>query len=341
MMLLVLVLAGSYLYYHIYKVLYVEKYRKSIAGGILLICFLVMMLSDMFLGFVVHLLIALVIVDIVYLLIRRTGLKKFFQVEVIAIFIASILTGYGMYNVCHMQYIQYDIYIDKQFENKRILAISDLHLSTAIHYDDLKQIKEKADDRDVDMIFILGDLFDEGTNENEAKKTIRFFDDLAKDYPVYYIVGNHDGNQGRILVDEGLLKMIDESNIIFLKDEVVEIQGINIIGRLDRTYQRDNVQNIMTDIDENKPNILLDHQPREIKENASLGIDLQLSGHTHNGQIWPLGTLCQMLHINEVEYGHVSIDGMDVIVSSGMGAWGFAMKSQGKCEMVEINLKQK
>lgn len=341
MMLVMIIVAGGYLYYHIYRLIKWDKYRKWISAAILSAVLLVMFLSRLFLGFIVHLLITFVFVDIVYLLVRKMKFKKYIQVELIAIIIACLLTGYGFYNVHQMQYIQYDVYIDKQFENKRILAISDLHLSTAVHDKDLMQIEQKVKTRNIDMVFILGDLFDEGTDDNEAKNAIAFFDELTTLCPVYYIVGNHDGSQGQISVNEGLLKLIDDSRIVFLKDEVINVQGMYIVGRLDRTYQRQGVETLVSTIKHDEPIILLDHQPRDTKKNASLGVDLQLSGHTHNGQVFPLGTLCRFLHINEVEYGHVKIDDMDVIVSSGMGAWGFALKSQGNCEMVEINLKQK
>lgn len=340
-MLVIMGVAIGYLYYHIDRLIKWKMNHKWISAIVLIVVLLTMFLSSLFLGFVIHLFIAFIFVDLIYFVVRKTKLKKYIHVEMIALLIACLLSGYGFYNVNHMQYIQYDVYIDKQFEDKRILAISDLHLSTAVFYQDLWQIKQKVKTRDIDMIFILGDFFDEGTDENEAKKAISFFDELTSLCPVYYIVGNHDGSQGQVPVDEGLLKSIDESRIVFLKDEVVNVQGMSIIGRLDRSYQRKDMEKLMTNVKQDQPVILLDHQPRDTRLNGNLGVDLQLSGHTHNGQVFPLGTLCRFLHINEVEYGHVQIDDMDVIVSSGMGTWGFALKSQGKCEMVEIDLKRK
>lgn len=341
MMIAVIILMGSYLYYHLLKVIQVKKYQKIWCAVILLGIFLLMFLSRYFLGFMIHILVALMIVDIVYLVVKKTKWKAYFKVELIALIIASLLTGYGIYNVNHLQYVQYDVYVDKEFVSKRILAISDVHLSTAINKDDLALIKEKVKSRQIDMVFLLGDLFDESTDENEAKEVIQFFDELTKTCPVYYIVGNHDGSQGRVLWDTGLLKTLDESDIVFLKDEVVFEQGIYIVGRLDQTYPRKETSELLEGIDKTSPIIVLDHQPRQLQQNASFGVDLQLSGHTHNGQIWPAGTLCKYLHINEMEYGYEKVDDMTVIVSSGMGAWGFAMKSQGKSEIVEINLKQK
>lgn len=335
------ILISCYIVYHINHLIHVQRYQKSVC--FLILCFIVALayLSSMAMGVFVHLLIGLIIADLFTLVCHKTKFKSFIHTEVIVLVIASILVGYGYVNAKNIHYVSYDVYMEKQCDNKRILAISDLHLSTSIHLADLKDVGKKAKQRQVDMIFILGDLFDERTSKKEAQKAIAYFDTLAKDIPVYYVVGNHDGYQGRMSYQEGLLKQLDESQVIFLKDEVVSVQGLTLIGRLDRSYQRKEISSLIKGIDRKQPLIVLDHQPRDIQENASLGIDLQLSGHTHNGQVWPLGTLCRLLHINEVEYGHVQQAGMDVIVSSGMGTWGFPIKSQGKSEMIEINLKQR
>lgn len=339
--LFLLCLLIGYMSIHIYLVIRIKKYRKTITAGILLLILLLVLSSRMFMGFIVHFLVGLVISDILFLLLIKIKNIKMYHYTFIAFLIACLLTGYGYDNMHHIQYVKYDVTIQKNFEEKRILAISDLHLSTGIHYDDLKQIEEYTKKRNIDMIFILGDLFDESSDKEEVRKAIAFFDRISQTCPVYYVVGNHDGMQGRENIEDGILKEIDESHIIFLKDEVVYVQGIYIIGRLDQSYQRKKTAALMKKIDTGKPIVLLDHQPKQIKENASLGVDLQLSGHTHNGQVWPLGTVCNLFHINEVEYGYVKIDGMDVIVSSGMGSWGFPIKSQGKSEILEINLKHK
>lgn len=335
-----ILLIGCYVFYHVYRVIHMRRYKKTLCFVVTCLIFLLFCLFRVALGIFVHLLVGLVIGDLVTWVCHQTKYKVYVQTEVIALIIGSLLTGYGYYNMNCLQYTQYNIAVSKQCEEKRLLAVSDLHLSTGVCLDDLQEISQKAKVRKVDMIFILGDLFDEGTDESEAKEAIQFFDALAQDIPTYYVVGNHDGYQGRRSYQEGLLKALDESHVVFLKDDVIFTQGITLIGRLDESYQRQDTSTLLKGVDKSQPIILLDHQPKQISNNATLGIDLQISGHTHNGQVWPFGTLCRLLRINEVEYGHVLQDGMDVVVSSGMGSWGFPFKSQGKSEMVEINLKQ-
>ncbi|HCL03309.1 MAG TPA: hypothetical protein DHW61_13045, partial [Lachnoclostridium phytofermentans] len=82
----------------------------------------------------------------------------------------------------------------------------------------------------------------------------------------------------------------------------------------------------------------LDHQPSELETAASLGVDLQLSGHTHNGQIWPIGLITKIFHINELNYGNKKIDNYNAIVTSGIGCWGFPLRLGSKSEIVIIQV---
>ena len=68
--------------------------------------------------------------------------------------------------------------------------------------------------------------------------------------------------------------------------------------------------------------LLLDHQPRGLKENKKVGVDLSLSGHTHAGQIWPTGQLGELIGVTELNYGYRQDHNYQVIVSSGIGGWG-------------------
>lgn len=63
-----------------------------------------------------------------------------------------------------------------------------------------------------------------------------------------------------------------------------------------------------------------------------------VSGHTHFGQIWPLGHLMNLFKINEMNYGYERVGNMDIIVSSGMGGWGYPIRTEKKCEYLIINI---
>ncbi|MBP2032075.1 putative MPP superfamily phosphohydrolase [Clostridium algifaecis] len=87
--------------------------------------------------------------------------------------------------------------------------------------------------------------------------------------------------------------------------------------------------------------LLLDHQPFELQKNDELGYDLQLSGHTHAGQIWPVGLLSDILRTNELNYGYKKLSNMQAIVSSGMAGWGYPIRTEANSEYVIIDIKPK
>jgi uncharacterized protein len=94
---------------------------------------------------------------------------------------------------------------------------------------------------------------------------------------------------------------------------------------------------LLKQADTTKPIILLDHQPFKLEEAASLGVDLQLSGHTHNGQMWPLNYLTARIY--ELSYGYLKKGNANFIVSSGYGLWGPRVRSGSRSEVLLINIK--
>lgn len=92
-------------------------------------------------------------------------------------------------------------------------------------------------------------------------------------------------------------------------------------------------------VDRSKPVILLDHQPLHLDETEKNGIDLQLSGHTHNGQMWPLNYITARIY--EVSYGYKRKGNTQIIVSSGFGVWGPRIRLGSRSEILLINIKFK
>jgi predicted MPP superfamily phosphohydrolase len=92
----------------------------------------------------------------------------------------------------------------------------------------------------------------------------------------------------------------------------------------------------MKQVDHTKPVILLDHQPLRLSETTEAGVDLQLSGHTHNGQMWPLNYITGMIY--ELSYGYKKTGNTQFIVSSGYGLWGPRVRSGSRPEVMEINI---
>ncbi len=159
---------------------------------------------------------------------------------------------------------------------------------------------------------------------------------------IYAITGNHEyiGGVSRAV------KYIESLKIKLLRDTAVEVNGkLILIGREDRDIkrfkglQRKNLKDILAGVDLSKPLILLDHQPFNLQEAANYNIDLQLSGHTHAGQLWPFTYLTKAIY--ELDWGYKVKGNTHYYVSSGYGTWGPPVRIGSKPEIVIITLKSK
>jgi hypothetical protein len=117
-------------------------------------------------------------------------------------------------------------------------------------------------------------------------------------------------------------------------------ESIQIVGRDDKTNsKRATLREILKDIDREKPIILMDHQPFNLEQAQNEEVDLQLSGHTHNGQFWPGSLIVKWMY--ELSYGYKSKGDTHYYVSSGIGLWGPKFRIGTKSEIVVIDLKSK
>lgn len=234
---------------------------------------------------------------------------------------------------------EYNIKTDKKLDEKvKIVMISDMHLSNISvkwYWDKVVNMINKIDS---DYIIIAGDILDTDVKEINRVYYNKLFLKLQSKKGIYGVMGNHDyfGN-----IDNNRF-FLSESNINILEDEYVELDNINIIGRKDKSYNRTgnmrkNINDIILDIDNEKYNILIDHTPNDLNVAVENGIDLQLSGHTHNGQFFPWNLVTK--RIFEVARGHIVKEKTDVIVSSGIGVWGPPIRNSSRPEIIIINIE--
>ena len=97
-------------------------------------------------------------------------------------------------------------------------------------------------------------------------------------------------------------------------------------------------EELLAGVDQENFLLLLDHQPHEYAENGSLGYDLELSGHTHAGQLWPVGWINQAFRANDLNYGYGQFGTMQAIVSSGIGGWGYPLRTSGHSEFLVVQV---
>lgn len=177
--------------------------------------------------------------------------------------------------------------------------------------------------------YLLGkDFVDESTSKEDMEILFKQLGRLTKVAPVYFVYGNH----------ENKIKFT-KNNIIILNDQEVHLSNITLIDRKD--YTNKNQKKTKDYHLTNKTcNIVLDHQPQGTKENIKNNIDLQLSGHTHNGQMFPLSYSYHLQPDFAGNYGKKTYKHYTKIISSGLVGWGFPIRTEGICEYVVVNVIQ-
>jgi predicted MPP superfamily phosphohydrolase len=287
--------------------------------------------------------------DIVLLILRIPGIVKgdsvliFRKWSFIIIMSASALLIIGGFINAIIPYTrEYNLTINKsagQVKTLRIAAVSDIHLGSIIRKRSLKKMSAIIKDLKPDLVLLLGDIVDGEIGPVMRGDLLQYFSYPDCTDGLYAITGNHEfiGGAARTI------PYIESKGIRILKDEMVTLQGgIQLIGRIDRDsyrfYRKERLSlaELMKQADTTKPVILLDHQPFHLDETAKYGIDLQLSGHTHNGQMWPLNYVTAKIY--ELSTGYLKKRNTNFIVSSGYGLWGPRVRSGSRSEVLLINL---
>lgn len=271
--------------------------------------------------------------------------RGFYLYSIIIFFSVYILLALmGTLNASASKIRTYEIVINKYVEEPiNIVMVSDIHLGNIIRNKRLRKMVQTINSLNPDFIAIAGDIIDSNITPFTERNMAEEFSHLKSKYGTYAVLGNHDLMTRSI---DKIVAILNENKVNILRDEAVLINdSFYIIGRDDVTiklYTKENrkpLKDITKELDNSKPLILIDHNPKDVKESYNANIDLQLSGHTHKGQISPLNFVTKRAF--EVDYGHLQKDSFNVIVSSGYGTWGPPIRLGSKSEIVVIKLKGK
>lgn len=235
----------------------------------------------------------------------------------------------------------YDLQTSKDIPDTKIVMISDLHYPNAMTEKDLNNMVKDLQKEKPSFYILNGDIVDEFTSVDQMKTVFQTLGKLTKTANVYYVFGNHDNQHYAnepAFSKETLKKAIESNGITVLQDDILHFDQITLIGREDSEEKRESLKSLVKTCDLDSYIIVFDHQPKDISLCEKLGVDLQLSGHTHNGQIFPVGSLANSLGIFEHDYGMIKKGNFTQITTSGIHGWGFPTRTEGISEYVSISI---
>jgi predicted MPP superfamily phosphohydrolase len=310
--------------------------------------------GSVYLALMVNLFFALLVVDIFRLANRairlfpkawaadphRTGLIAF--AVVCGISVLGLVGGYV--NALHPRLRTLDIRIDRPAGGGRgglnIVAASDIHLGTIMESRKLETIVARINDLEPEIVLLPGDIVDESVSIAEEERMISALRSIRAPLGVFSVPGNHEYYGGFARNMEYLAR----GGVRVLQDEAVTVGGAFVLsGRKDPTAlrfgeKRKALPEILdgAGVDRALPVILLDHQPVRLKEAEDAGVDLQLSGHTHAGQLFPLNLINKGIY--EQYWGYLRKGKTHYYVSCGIGTWGPPVRTGSVPEIVRIRV---
>ena len=286
------------------------------------------LISNYWLGILLYLILAVLMADAICFLLflitkRRLKCRTAAAGGICAVVVLG-LSAWGAYNARIIQVTPYEITVNKdggRLENLNVVLAADLHLGYNIGTAHMMQMVDKINEQNADIVVFAGDIFD---NEYEAlddpEELIAVLQKIQSKHGVYACYGNHDveekilagftfgGNKKKessIQMDE----FLERAGIHLLQDEAVLIDdSFYLYGRPDAQRpgrginMRKTAAELMGELDTEKPVIVIDHEPKELQELADAGVDIDLCGHTHDGQMFPANLITALMWENSYGY---------------------------------------
>ena len=323
-------------------------------------------ISTYWIGIMLYSLLYAVLFDLLRLIAKHTKLKNtllFSRGSVISI--GSVVVAcavatclYGIFNARNIKVNEYSVTVNKSCgsdKHLKAVLVADLHMGYAIGVDHITNMVEKINQQDADIVIIAGDIFDnsyDGMDDPEGIKAQ--LKSIKSKYGVYAVYGNHDIDEkilmgftfdwgGKQLHSEKMTNFMKECNIKLINDESVLINDeFYLVGRRDTDKPgtedgtRAEISELTKDLDKTKPIFVLSHEPDELQKTADAGADIDFSGHTHDGQLFPGNLTIGLFWENPC--GMIKKDNMYSIVTSGVGVYGTFMRVGTDAEICSVDI---
>ena len=296
--------------------------------------------SGFWLGLLVNLLLAAAAVWLVIGLVEIANLES--NAALVAAFLFPVALGfsvYGSWNAFNPRVKNIEVEIKNLpfcWQGKIVVQLSDVHLGHIYRADYLEKLVRQINALRPEAVFITGDLFD--GMDGELNSLVRPLNEIQAEKGIYFVTGNHETYLG---VDKAFAAL-ENTKVKILKNEVADISGLKIIGiNYLRQGEANNEIGLLQSLKDKffgQPNILLFHSPVNIEQVKNVGVNFQLAGHTHKGQLFPFGLITKLVY-KGYDYGLHRNGDFSIYTTSGAGTWGPPVRTGNIPEIVQIRLK--
>lgn len=328
------------------------------------------LLGNYWLGTLAYILLTVLVLDAVRLIWKRTrwgakGLRHPRRAFVAAGgFVILFVAGISAWGILHAQNVvlrEETVTVHKACTaarqgELRIALVSDLHLGYNVGAAQVRRVVETVNETQPDVVVLAGDVFDnEYAAVYQPEKIAALLRGIRSRFGVYACWGNHDVSEQLLAgfsftaenpaaEDEAYRAFFQNAGVQLLEDESVLVENaFYLVGRQDPQRQEKLGQSrlspaqLLAGLDAEKPVFVIDHQPRQLEELAAAGADLALSGHTHNGQMFPGNLLIRLAWKNPA--GVLQVGNMTSCVTQGAGVWGPAMRVGTDSEVMLLHVR--
>ena len=322
-------------------------------------------IGNYWIGFNLHFVLAMGVCFLIRLIVKlvkkdKYNLRLAQKITNVAVVSFTILMSvYGIVNAQNLKVTTYDVTVDKSSKQDElnVVLIADLHLGYSVGVKQMERMVNKINELQPDVVVVAGDIFD---NEFSAiynpVRLAEILRGINSKYGVYAVYGNHDIEEdilcGFTFSDDDVTQVtsikemddfIENCGFTFLYDEAILINDdFYIYGRPDEERpnfgndSRLEAEKITEGLDLSKLIICVDHEPHDQKKLSAAGVDVDLNGHTHAGQLFPGNIIINFFW--DIAYGYKNFDGMHNIVTSGVGLFGPNMRTFTKAEIAQVKI---
>lgn len=322
-------------------------------------------------GVVIYILLIVGILDLIRIIIRKVKKipksettitrKKFIALGTVVVVIIGSIAVFGGIQARTINTAEYEIEVNKDggnIDSLNVVLVADQHMGYSVGTSMMQDMVNKINAYNPDIVIMAGDIFDNNYDAlDDPDKLIDIYKQINSKYGVYAVYGNHDidemiiagftfPTEEKLVADTRMDEFLEKAGVVNLRDEYVLIDdSFYLYGRPDYSKEGRGIDGRKTpaaltaNLDKSKPVFVIDHEPRELQELSDAGVDVDMSGHTHDGQIFPLNFTSKLIWENS--RGLLKKGDMISVVTSGVGFYGPGIRVGTEAEVVDLKVNFK